>query len=302
MIRSISIVTIALLLFIISELKINASDIDIKYITSYPVKSMSGIMPSRLYYDRQQGELYIISQEKEIAIVNEDGMIIHRIALTKSSQSFCVNKNGDIYLTDDTGGIDILNYRGEYVGKLDLSSVPNYTSLIIQSFYIDDNGLIYIGDAKISRVIVLDSSGKFLFQFGKKGNGEGEFLNAKSITTDSERLYLLDPPLFRVSVYDKKDGKFLFMFGQISSLFGGFSMPSSIDTDGERLFIIDTNRMVGIVFSKEGKPMAEFGGAGKNPWSLSWPSDVKVDGRGKIYICDTGNGRIQIYELIKEIK
>jgi DNA-binding beta-propeller fold protein YncE len=277
-----------------------ASKIEVKHIASYSGKSMGGVLPSKLYIDFQEGELYVASQSKEIVIINEDGMVVHRISLSIAPQVFCVTKNGDIYLTNDRGGIDVLNYRGEFKGNLDISTVPDYTSLTIQSLYIDENGLIYIGDAKMSRVIVLDSDGRFLFQFGKKGSGEGEFLNAKSITTDADRLYLLDPPLFRVSVFNKSDGKFLFMFGFISSLLGGFSMPTSIDTDGERLFVVDTNRTVVIIFDREGKPIVEFGGVGRGPENLSWPSDIKVDKNGKIYVCDTGNSRVQIYELIIE--
>ena len=272
--------------------------ITVKHVTSYTIKSMGGVVPSTLYFDRHQNELYVGSQDKELVIINEDGIVVQRISLIDSVRSFCVNRDGNIYIPDNKGGIYILNYRGEYKGKMDLSAVPDNTLLTIQSLHVDEEH-IYIGDVKLSRVIVLDSSGKFLYQFGKKGTGEGEFLNASAITTDAERLYLLDPALFRVSVYDKKDGRFLFMFGQISSLFGGFSMPSNIDTDGERLFVVDTNRAFVIVFNREGKPVAEFGGFGRNTDSLSWPSDVKIDKNGKIYVCDTGNRRIQIYELSK---
>lgn len=272
--------------------------ITVRHITSYTGKSMGGVLPSRLYFDREHRELYVASQRKEFVIINEDGIIVYRIALARSPQLFCISKNGDIYIADESGGINILNYRGEYTGKLDLSSVPDNTLIAIQSLHIDEDGLTYIGDGRLSRVIVLDSSGKFLFQFGKKGSGEGEFLNASSITTDNDRAYLLDPALFRVSVFDKRDGKFIFRFGLISSLLGGFSMPSAIDTDGERLFVVDTNRFVVIIFDKDGKPIVEFGGIGRNPENLSWPSDVKVDGKGKIYVCDTGNGRVQVYELI----
>lgn len=287
---------VAILIFTSVDIEA-ASKIDVRHIASYTAKSMGGGAPSRLYIDRQEGELYVATKSKEIIIINEDGMAVFKIPLANSPQLFSLTKDGNIYLSDE-GEINILNYRGEYLRKLDLSSVPDSTLLSIQSLHIDENGYIYIGDGRSGRVIVLDSSGKFLFQFGKKGSNEGEFLNAKSIVTDSERLYLLDPALFRISVYNKKDGKFLFMFGIISSLFGGFSMPSNIDTDGERLFVVDTNRFVVIVFDKNGKPIAEFGGAGKNPENLSWPSDVKADKNGKIYVCDTGNARVQVYELV----
>jgi len=287
---------IAILMFVSADIEA-ASKIDVRHITSYTAKSMGGGSPSKLYIDRQQGELYVGSKSKEIIIINEDGIAVFKIPLANSPQIFSVTKDGNIYLSD-AGEINILNYRGEYLRKFDLSSVPDFTLLSIQSLHIDENGYIYIGDGRLSRIIVLDSAGKFLFQFGKKGSNEGEFLNAKAITTDSERFYLLDPALFRVSVYNKKDGKFLFMFGIISSLFGGFSMPTNIDTDGERLFVVDTNRFVVIIFDRNGKPIAEFGGAGRNPENLSWPSDVKIGENGKIYVCDTGNARVQVYELV----
>jgi len=287
---------IAILIFASVDIEA-ASKIDVRHITSYTAKSMGGGSPSKLYIDRQQGELYVGSKSKEIIIINEDGIAVFKIPLANSPQIFSVTKDGNIYLSD-AGEINILNYRGEYLRKFDLSSVPDFTLLSIQSLHIDENGYIYIGDGRLSRIIVFDSAGKFLFQFGKKGSNEGEFLNAKAITTDSERFYLLDPALFRVSVYNKKDGKFLFMFGIISSLFGGFSMPTNIDTDGERLFVVDTNRFVVIIFDRNGKPIAEFGGAGRNPENLSWPSDVKIGENGKIYVCDTGNARVQVYELI----
>lgn len=288
-----------LALFSKSAIAAEPQKIIVKHITSYTNKLMGGILPSRLYFDRQQGELYVASQSKEIIIINEDGIVVYKISFEKTPQTFCITKNGNIFLSYGSGEIDILNYRGEYKGKLDLSSVPDNTLIAIQSLHIDEDGLTYIGDGRLSRVIVLDSSGKFLYQFGKKGVGEGEFMNVTSITTDNDRAYLLDPALFRVSVFDKRDGKFIFRFGQASSLLGGFSMPSAIDTDGERLFVVDTNRFVVIIFDKDGKPIVEFGGIGRNPENLSWPSDIKVDNNNMIYVTDGGdNGRVQVYELI----
>lgn len=293
------IIIFVLIFFIDLSIATEPQKITVKHITSYTNKLMGGISPARLYFDRQQGELYVASQSKEIIIINEDGIVVYKISFEKTPQTFCITKNGNIFLSYGSGEIDVLNYRGEYKGKLDLSSVPDNTLIAIQSLHIDKDGLTYIGDGRLSRVIVLDSSGKFLYQFGKKGVGEGEFINVTSITTDNDRAYLLDPALFRVSVFDKRDGKFIFRFGQASSLLGGFSMPSAIDTDGERLFVVDTNRFVVIIFDKNGKPIVEFGGIGRNPENLSWPSDIKVDNKGMIYVTDGGdNGRVQVYELI----
>ena len=273
------------------------TNIVVRHLFSYTAESMGGVSPSKLFVDKARGELYVIGG-RNIAILNENGVLVYTITIKKSPNALFVNKKGDIYLSYGSSNIDILNYRGEDKGELDLSSVPDFASITVQSLHIDEDGNIYIGDSKLSRIIVLNSAGKFLYQFGKKGSGEGEFLNASAITTDAKRIYLIDPALSRVSVF-KKGGEFLFKFGRMSSLLGGFSMPAGMDTDGERLFVVDANRTLVVVFDMEGRPITEFGERGRHEAVLTWPSDVKVDGKGKIYVVG-GYNRVQVYELVTE--
>src|SRR3989338_7559786 len=55
--------------------------ITVKHVTSYTIKSMGGVVPSTLYFDRHQNELYVGSQDKELVIINEDGIVVQRISL-----------------------------------------------------------------------------------------------------------------------------------------------------------------------------------------------------------------------------
>ncbi len=283
--------------FIISGESVRAQEtktnIVIRHLFSYTAESMGGVSPSKLFVDKSRVELYVSGGNK-IAILNENGVLVYTITIKKSPTALCVSKKGDIYLSYGGSNIDILNYRGEDKGELDLSSVPDFASITIQSLHIDEDENIYIGDSKLSRIIVLNSAGKFLYQFGKKGSGEGEFLNAAAITTDATRIYLIDPALYRVSVFKKWGGEFLFQFGRMSGLLGGFSMAVSIDTDGERLFVVDSNRTLVVVFDMEGQPITEFGERSRHESGLSWPKDVKVDGKGKIYVVG-GYNRVQVY-------
>lgn len=275
-----------------------AQKIEALHLSTYTSESMGGLTPSKLFVDKQHGELYVIGKNT-VAILDEDGMLIHAFAIKESANALLVNKKGDIFLSYGGNEIDILNYRGEDRGKLDLSSVPDSDSIDIQSLHMGEDGNIYIGDGKLRRVIVLDSAGKFLYQFGEMGNGKGQFFNVTAITTDKERVYLLDLPLFRGSVFKKGGGEFLFTFGRMSSLLGGFNMASGIDTDGERLFVVDTNRTQIIVFDMEGTPLFEFGERSKRETGLSWPTDVKVDGKGRVYVAG-GNKNVQVYEIVTE--
>ncbi len=273
--------------------------LEIRYLTSYPSNIIAGNSPFKLHIDKTRSELYVAtSGGKSIAVINNDGLRVFRIILSKKKPvGFCVNSNGIIYIAYRDGDVKLLNYRGEHKGQLDLSSVPEPDSIEIQSLHCGSQGNIYLGESRLSRVIVMDGTGKFLYQFGERGAGKGEFLNAFDLATDDERIYVLDPALFRVLVF-KKGGEFLFQFGKVSAMFGGFAIPSGIDSDGERVFVTDSNRTVVIVFNLKGKPINEFGWSGSRKGGLSWPSDVKVDGNGKIFVADKGNNRVQVYKIV----
>lgn len=51
-----------------------------------------------------------------------------------------------------------------------------------------------------------------------------------------------------------------------------------------------------IKFSQDGKQLAEFGGPGSGPGQFKNPHAITTDGRGRIYIADRDNGRIQIFD------
>ncbi len=44
--------------------------------------------------------------------------------------------------------------------------------------------------------------------------------------------------------------------------------------------------------------LGRFGGTGNAPGNFSDPSALDISGDGRVFICDTGNQRIQIYDLM----
>ncbi|MFQ5558996.1 MAG: hypothetical protein ACE5FU_00225, partial [Nitrospinota bacterium] len=110
----------------------------------------------------------------------------------------------------------------------------------------------------------------------------------------------LDPAMFRVTIF-KKGGDFVSMFGQISGLLGGFSMPTNLDADDKWIYISDANRAMIVVFGLDGRPVVEFGGLGRGSENLMWPNDVKVDGKGRVFVSDTGNRELKIFEVIEPV-
>lgn len=74
-----------------------------------------------------------------------------------------------------------------------------------------NNERFYILDRSIAKkVLVFDSSGKFLFKIGELGGGPGEFIEVTSFTIDdkNDMLYVYDCTKLSISKFDK-NGKFI---------------------------------------------------------------------------------------------
>ena len=116
--------------------------------------------------------------------------------------------------------------RAELVFKLG-SNKPNEDFYKPSSFTVDKNGQIYILDAGNSRIQCFSKEGKFLFGFGRQGQGPGELSNnaLKIKILSDENIYVIDNRQRRINVYSL-EGKFLFS-GKTKFLFRGKTASSS---------------------------------------------------------------------------
>jgi DNA-binding beta-propeller fold protein YncE len=107
------------------------------------------------------------------------------------------------------------------------------------------------------RVTVYSPAGKLLREWGKSGDGDGEFSWPGGIAVNKAgRVYVADQTNRRVQVFDG-EGKFLFKWGQYGT--------------------------------KEG----EFGGNSTRASRVGGPQFVALDGRGNIYTTEGSMGRVQ---------
>lgn len=95
------------------------------------------------------------------------------------------------------------------IGKDDFAD-ENYFFSAIADIKIDDEGFIYILDAKNCRVQKFSKTGQYILSFGQgKGQGPAQFLTPMQITFDSmKNLYVTDMDLSRITIFDAS-GKLL---------------------------------------------------------------------------------------------
>ncbi len=143
-----------------------------------------------------------------------------------------------------------------------------------------------------------------------KSFGNGMFVQAHGITVDRERRRLGDRrddgaggkgnQVFKFS----PDGKLLMTLGKAGVAGAGndvFSGPAdvAIAQNGD-IFVADghmegpVNRIV--KFSKDGTFIKAWGTRGSAPGEFNLPHSIAIDSRGRIFVADRTNNRIQIFD------
>lgn len=211
---------------------------------------------------------------------------------------------------DDQGRLYVTDAEGGKVFGFDLSG----KRLFEQSWkgalkrptgitYNPANRLLYVVDSLEHRVLAFDPSGVLRFQFGSRGEDDGQFNYPTNITSDREgRLYVTDSMNFRVQIFDRA-GTFLSKFGRHGDALGDFSKPKGIalDSDGH-IYVVEGLFDVILIYDQSGRFLLSFGGPGNGPGQFWLATGIFIDAQDRIYVADSYNHRIQVFQYLKEVK
>ena len=157
----------------------------------------------------------------------------------------------------------------------------------------DREGRIIVTDTGFGIVMVFDPKAKAPVML--EAGGRSPFAKPVGITTDAQgNIYISDTASDRVYVFDR-GGSFVKGFG----LKGEFKQPAGLATDpsGKRLYVVDTHKhqVVGLDLDS-GNIIMTIGKRGREEGEFNFPSHITVDPKGNIYVVDTMNGRVQIFD------
>ena len=111
------------------------------------------------------------------------------------------------------------------------------------------------------------------------------------LTIVGDRIYVTDAGAMRVTVFDL-DGNFLSYFAANSLV-----KPVNIVFHDNHFYLTDVSRQQIVILDREGNEVLSFGRFGREgkPGELNYPNGLAVDENGQIYVADTNNSRIQIF-------
>ncbi len=150
---------------------------------------------------------------------------------------------------------------------------------------------------------------KLVGTIGSQGKEEGYFLSPLSVAVDAQkRIYVCDSMKGNIQVFST-EGRFLHSIGQLGKDTGDpkevcFLMPVSIAIDqGGNLVVLDAKTCSVKVIGKSGELITKFGepaspttgriesGSG----GFYGPQALALDDKDNIYVSDTGNHRIRVF-------
>jgi DNA-binding beta-propeller fold protein YncE len=151
-------------------------------------------------------------------------------------------------------------------------------------------------------VKIFTPEGKYLGEFGRRGDNEGEFHFPLTVKVSHDTVFVVDSFHFAVQAFDL-DGNYLYSFGPTPVGMGAMARPRDIAIDSYgHLYITDAVRNNVQIYSKTGQLLLRFGEVGIQPGQFQLPAGICIDKQNYIYIADSVNKRIQVFRYLGEEK
>jgi tripartite motif-containing protein 71 len=206
--------------------------------------------------------------------------------------------NGDVYVSDrPAAAIYIYSAEGLYLRAFNPGPALNGWQPLGMAF--DAKGYLFVTSvgAPFQAVHEFGPDGAFVRTFGSPG--EFSFPNGVSVDAN-EYVYVADSSNGRLVVFD--GGGVQRAAINRGSREGDLGLPrgTAVD-DSNRVYVVDlTANAVQIYHAfrtedRQPKYIGRFGVQGSGDGEFGYPNSVAVDGRGRVYVTDRVNNRVQVW-------
>lgn len=157
------------------------------------------------------------------------------------------------------------------------------------------HGLVFVANSLDSAVSVFDLAQRNFYKIGETGAGALRTPSGLSVDR-AGTLFVADAQRNAIEVFDAQ--------GHYLRRIGGpqwFSHLTNVTADPklDRVYAIDTaegQHRVRVFDSLDGRHLFDFGTRGDGPGEFNFPYDLAVGKDGRLYVVDSGNFRVQIFD------
>ena len=244
-------------------------------------------------YNGNDLEVFVSDESYDrIQVFDEFGNFKRKFSTVNGSpRGIAIDGNGSIYVADVLDRVDIYDRNGTHLRSITGISGDPYGLSI-------HGNRMAVGNSHsgVDKVRIYDLNGTFIREFGTGGSGTGQFESPHGVSyAENGNIWVADYYNHRVQIFDG-NGTFLSQLGEhANSPF--LSNPSQMATDSQNFYLSDTvsNRVV-VMNQKDGSYVRTIARSGTGLGQVTNPMGIAIDGQGKIYVVDSGNDRIQVFE------
>ena len=161
---------------------------------------------------------------------------------------------------------------------------------------IDSKGLVYVADQRVGGIFIFNPANRETQMIRNGFEAHFGWINGLAID-DDDRLFVSDGKMHRVLIFSPHHE----IEGQITD---GLSDPVglALDTTNRFLYVVDTQQDQVLVYDADTqKLLRRIGTGGKNhyltdPGNFAAPQGVAVDKDGNVFVTDTLNDRVEIFD------
>ena len=240
-----------------------------------------------------------------ISLDGESGEIVASWGdgLFGNPHGLAIDQEDNVWVTDmGSHQVFKFSHEGELLMTLGEKDVPAWDETHFNEpadVAVTPTGDFYVADGYGNqRVAKFSKEGRFLLEWGGKGEEPGEFGQPHGIALDAEgRVYIADRTTSRIQIFDE-NGKFLDQWKSEE-----LGSPWGLDV-GPRgfLYMVDggdfkekpPERNRALKLDLKGNILAKWGSFGKYDGQFYWAHDVAVSKSGAVYVVDVNVGmRVQ---------
>jgi hypothetical protein len=281
-----------------------------------------GMLPGRLNKPRaitidREDQIYIVDMTPRIQVFTGEGEYLRGWQTPASANGrpsgLSFDNEGNL-LVADTHYFRVLTYQPD--GKLlddrtlggQCGSGPGQFNFVTDALQ-DSHGNYFVAEyGEYDRIQKFTPDRKFLLQWGSHGNELGQFLRPQKMAIDKEDLiWVTDACNHRVQVFDARgsEARLVKHWGIHGKLPGQLNYPYDILLDPAAVncqadgcvYLCEFGNHRVQKFTRDGQFLGLWGENGRRDGQLDQPWGITRDSRGRMYVLDTYNHRVQRFRL-----
>jgi len=251
----------------------------------------------------ENGQAYVADYDNNrIQKFTPDGQFIFS---WNSNRSKAVRMYPGGVASDQAGHIYVLNLEriekfnrdGSFINTWSLSGDESGNVPFALGIGADQNGQIYVSDARNNQIEKFTEDGAFLMTWGNEGSGDSQFDGPAGIALDIDGyIYVADMENHRIQKFTS-EGIFVNAWGSEGSALGLLNFPSgvAIDSSGSVLVMDSGNERIQ-KFTSNGSLVDSWGIGGEVRRNFGWSYGITVDLQGYVYVANTNYNTIQVFD------